>query len=340
MVRKNKQILIVLALISIIALGSLWAVWCYLDTPPAGDGAIKSIEIPSGTSFAQVASILEREGIIAGSERFRWLAWLKGIEKEIKAGDYTFNTAMRPSVVLQMLLEGRYKTITVTIPEGFTVAQIAQLLEEKGLGDRENFLHYASDPLFVGSLGITGDSLEGFLFPDTYNMRKGMAEELILREMVGRFNEVFNDEYTQRSRDLGLSREEVVTLASIIEKETSDTSERYLIAAVFHNRLKRGMLLQSDPTVIYGLQDFNGNLTKDDLKTSSPYNTYLMKGLPPRPIANPGEESIKAALYPSPEKYLYFVSKNNGTHHFSTTLGEHNRAVDRYQKKRNRARKN
>jgi UPF0755 protein len=338
MFRKNKQISVFALLMSIIALGSLWAVWCYLDAPPAGDGAMKSIEIPSGTTFAQVASILEREGVIAGSERFRWLAWLKRVEKEIKAGDYTFNTAMKPSAVLQMLVEGRYKIISVTIPEGFTVAQIAQVLQEKGLGDRENFLNCASDPLFVRSLGIKGDSLEGFLFPDTYKVRKGMAEDDILRLMVGRFNEVFSGEYTQRLQDLGLSREEVVTLASVIEKETSDNSERYLIAAVFHNRLKKGMLLQSDPTVIYGLKDFNGNLTRDDLKTSSPYNTYLIKGLPPQPIANPGEESIKAALYPSPEKYLYFVSKNNGTHHFSTTLEEHNRAVNRYQKKGNRAR--
>ena len=128
----------------------------------------------------------------------------------------------------------------------------------------------------------------------------------------------------------------MVTLASIIEKETSDPSERYVIGAVFHNRLKKGISLQSDPTVIYGIKNFNGNLTKDDLQTSSPYNTYLRKGLPPQPIANPGEESIKAALYPSSDSYLYFVSKNNGTHHFSTTLEEHNRAVDRYQRKRRR----
>jgi len=295
-VNNSNQILIVVALISIIALGTSWVLWSYLDAPPAGDGVVKSIEIPSGTTFAQVASILEREGIIAGSERFRWLAWLKRIEKEIKAGDYTFNTAMKPSEVLHMLVEGRYKTITVTIPEGFTVAQIAQVLQANGLGDKEEFLNISSDPLFVRSLGIKGDCLEGFLFPDTYKLRKGMAEELIFREMVGRFNEVFNDERTTRLQELGFSREEVVTLASIIEKETSDPSERYLIAAVFHNRLKRGMLLQSDPTVIYGLKDFNGNLTKNDLKTSSPYNTYLTKGLPPRPIANPGEESIKAAL--------------------------------------------
>lgn len=333
---KINRILIVITFIAIIALGFSWAFWCYLDSPPPGDGAMKSIEIPSGISFAQVAGILEKEGIIAGTIRFRLLAWLWSVEKEIKAGDYTFNTAMRPSEVLDQLVEGRYKTITVTIPEGFTVSQIAQLLAEKGLGDKKHFLNYAADPLFVHSLGIKGHSLEGFLFPDTYQLRKGMEEDRILREMVIRFNEVFNDQHTERLQELDLSREEVVTLASIIEKETSDPSERYLIAAVFHNRLKKGMLLQSDPTVIYGLKSFNGNLTKDDLKTNNPYNTYLIRGLPPQPIANPGEESIKAALYPPPENYLYFVSKNNGTHHFSTTLEEHNRAVDRYQRKRNR----
>ena len=334
----RKKALVALILLSAIAAGCFWGLWYYLDLPPAGDGTIKSVEIPSGTSFGHVASMLERQGIITGIKRFRLLAWLRNDEKEIKAGDYTFTTDMRPSEVLDKLVEGRYKTISVTIPEGFTVVQIAEVFQQKGLGDREDFLKYASDPRFVHALGIKGDSLEGFLFPDTYKVRKGMAEDLILQEMVDRFNEVFTDEHTQRLGELGLSREEVVTLASIIEKETSDPSERCLIAAVFHNRLKKGMLLQSDPTVIYGLKDFNGNLTKDDLKTSTPYNTYLIRGLPPQPIANPGEESIKAALYPSPEPYLYFVSKNNGTHHFSTTLKEHNRAVDRYQRKRRRAR--
>jgi len=152
--------------------------------------------------------------------------------------------------------------------------------------------------------------------------------------MVARFNEVFKEQYQERARELNLSRVELIALASIVEKETSDPSERSLIAAVFHNRLKRGIRLQSDPTVIYGIRDFDGNLTKKDLKTKTPFNTYLFRGLPPQPIANPGEESIKAVLYPSPKKYIYFVSKNNGTHHFSTTLKEHNRAVNRYQRKR------
>jgi len=163
-----------------------------------------------------------------------------------------------------------------------------------------------------------------------------MGEEAILQEMVARFKYVYSDTYRKRADELGLSQTEVITLASIIEKETSDPSERYVIGAVFHNRLKKGIPLQSDPTVIYGIKDFNGNLTKADLQAESPYNTYLLKGLPPQPIANPGEESIKAALYPSSDRYIYFVSKNNGTHHFSTPLEGHNRAVDTYQRKRRR----
>ena len=308
----------------------------YLDAPSGDADAIRLVEIPTGTPFNQVAAMLEKEGVISDSRKFRWLAWFKGIEKEIKAGDYTFRPAMRPSEVIDMLVEGRYTTIAVTIPEGFTISQIARALHEKGLGAKETFLGLSVDSLFIQSLGIKGDSLEGFLFPDTYQFRKGMGEDEILREMVSRFNDVYTDTYRKRADELGLSQIEVITLASIIEKETSDPSERSVIGAVFHNRLNKGIPLQSDPTVIYGIKNFNGNLTKEDLQTESPYNTYLIKGLPPQPIANPGEESIKAALYPSPEPYLYFVSKNNGTHHFSTTLEGHNRAVDTYQRKRRR----
>jgi len=275
----------------------------------------------------------KKEGIIAEVKKFRLFAKLKGVEKKIKAGDYTFRTAMTPSAVLNKLVRGEYRIHKVTIPEGFNTFQIAALLEKEGLVEKEKFLKYASDTVFIHSLGINGDSLEGFLFPDTYQLRKGMGGEQILRKLVARFNEIFKEQYQQRAEELNLSLEELITLASIVEKETSDPSERNLIAAVFYNRLKRGIMLQSDPTVIYGIQNFNGNLTKADLETKTPFNTYLIRGLPPQPIANPGEDSIKAVLYPSPEKYLYFVSKNDGTHHFSATLKEHNRAVNRYQKK-------
>ncbi len=331
----KKNVLLIILILLTVCLGFSWGLWYYLTTPPAGDREIKYVEITPGMTFTGVADILEKEGVIAGVKRFCLLAKLKGVEKEIKAGDYTFNTAMAPSAVLSKLISGEYRTHKVTIPEGFNTFQIAALLEEEGLVEKKRFLKYASDPVFVHSLGIKGNSLEGFLFPDTYYLRKGMGgEDRILRKMVARFNEVFKEQYQERARELNLSRVELIALASIVEKETSDPSERSLIAAVFHNRLKRGIRLQSDPTVIYGIRDFDGNLTKKDLKTKTPFNTYLFRGLPPQPIANPGEESIKAVLYPSPKKYIYFVSKNNGTHHFSTTLKEHNRAVNRYQRKR------
>jgi len=330
----KKNALLILLILLITCLGIFWGLWNYLNTPPSKNRDIRYVEISSGTHFCQVADILKREGIITGIKRFRLLARMKGVEKEIKAGDYLFHTAMTSSEVLDKLVRGEYRTHKVTVPEGFTMFQIADLLEKKGLIEKEKFLKCASDPVFVRSLGIKGNSLEGFLFPDTYLLKKGMGEELILSKMVARFKGMFKKQYTRRAEELKMSREEVVTLASVVEKETSDPSERHLIAAVFHNRLKRRMLLQSDPTVIYGLKDFKGNLTKEDLKAKTLYNTYLIKGLPPQPIANPGEESIRAVLYPSPRRYLYFVSKNDGTHHFSTTLKEHNRAVNRYQRRK------
>ena len=330
---KKYVLLIVLILLSI-CLGFSWFLWQYLTAPLGGDKEDKHIEITPGMSLALIANVLEKERVITGAKKFRLFAKLKGVDKKIQAGDYTFQTAMTPSEVLNRLVNGENRIHKVTIPEGFNIFQIAALLEKEGLVEKSRFLHYVSDPVFVHSLGIDGDSLEGFLFPDTYHLRKGMGEERILRKLVARFNEIFKEPYQQRAEEINFRLKELITLASIVEKETSDPSERNLIAAVFHNRLKMGMMLQSDPTVIYGILNFNGNLTKEDLETKTPFNTYLIRGLPPRPIANPGEDSIKAVLYPSPKKYLYFVSKNDGTHHFSTTLKEHNRAVDRYQKKR------
>ncbi|HNR12011.1 MAG TPA: endolytic transglycosylase MltG, partial [Thermodesulfobacteriota bacterium] len=185
---------------------------------------------------------------------------------------------------------------------------------------------------FITSLGIKEGTLEGRLYPDTYKFVRNVKEEEIIRRMVKRFNGVFTEAMRQRANELGLSTQEILTLASMIEKETGAVNEKPLISAVFHNRLKRNMRFQCDPTVIYGLDNFTGNITKKELQTFTPYNTYVIEGLPPTPIANPGVESIRAALYPSKVDYLYFVSKNNGTHHFSRTMPEHNRAVDSYQR--------
>ncbi len=334
----RKKIVVTVAILGALFGGSSWALWRYLTTPPGDESYSRYLAIPFGIRFGEVAEMLEREKVISGVTRFRLLAKLKEVEKEIKAGDYFFHTAMTPAAVLEKLVSGEYRTHKVTIPEGYTMFQIAEVLEREGLVERGRFLACASDPEFIHSLDIKGDTVEGFLFPDTYHFKRNMGERAVISTMVDRFHEIFGEQYLERAEGLTMSREEVVTLASIVEKETADPSERYLIAAVFHNRLKRGMMLQSDPTVIYGLRNFNGNLTAEDLRMKTPFNTYLIIGLPPQPVANPGEASLRAALYPATEKYLYFVSKNDGTHHFSKTLKEHNHAVNTFQKAKARTR--
>jgi UPF0755 protein len=219
----------------------------------------------------------------------------------------------------------------VTIPEGYNVRMISALLAEKGLGDADRFEELAMDTEFSRSLGIPSDTLEGFLFPDTYSWPKGLSEEDILRRMTAKYKTVFTKTMRSRAQELGMTELEAVTLASIIEKETGAPEEREQVSAVFHNRLKKGYRLQTDPTVIYGLEDFDGNLTKKDLRTDHPYNTYTRSGLPAGPIANPGKASLEAALNPAKVSYLYFVSRGDGTHVFSDTLVEHNKAVAIYQ---------
>jgi UPF0755 protein len=218
------------------------------------------------------------------------------------------------------------------VPEGLTVREVGALLAARGLASVDEVRCLASDPEFLLAAGVPGPQLEGFLFPDTYRFAPTAGPSEILETMVRRFHERFDAERWRRTAERALSINQVVTLASIIEKETGKAAERPLIAAVFTNRLRIGMPLQSDPTVIYGIPDFGGDLTRADLTRFSPYNTYVVGGLPPGPIANPGLASIDAALAPADSGALYFVSRNDGSHEFSTTLAEHNRAVARYQR--------
>jgi UPF0755 protein len=245
---------------------------------------------------------------------------------------------MSPGAILGALVRGEALLHKVVIPEGAAISKIGQILEEAGLLSQRTFWQAASDPSLAEALGLESNNLEGYLFPETYHFPKGLTAEQIIRKMVAHFHSVFTAEWAKRAHSMGLTRHEVVTLASIVEKETGKPEERPLIAAVFLNRLKRRMRLESDPTVIYGIKGFDGNLTRKDLKASTPYNTYQIRGLPPGPIASPGRASIEAVLYPSEEPYLYFVSKNDGSHHFSCTLSEHNAMVDRYQRRRPRRR--
>ena len=240
---------------------------------------------------------------------------------------------MPPGKIMEMMTRGEVVSHTVTIPEGFSIEQIAGVLSDNGIIDREKFLVYAMGDGVENNYSINGPGLEGYLYPDTYQFARGVSASAIVDAMVKRFWQVIG-KFEQKIAESGITLHEVVTLASIVEKETGKASERPLIASVFLNRLRKRMRLESDPTVIYGIKDFSGNLKKRDLSTYSPYNTYVVRGLPPGPIANPGIDSIKAVLYPAKTNYLYFVSKNDGSHHFSSSLKEHNRAVYTYQKKR------
>ena len=299
---------------------------------PSGQGTVPVLmEFEQGTGFRQIANSLNEKGLIKDKTAFLLLARLRGSTKSVQAGEYEFSASMSPATILQKLEKGLVVRYPVTIPEGYNIRDIAYLLERKGLCKKERFLAKASDKALLISLGIDAPTTEGFLFPDTYYIYKGEQGGAIIVNMVSRFREVFTDDLKKRAMAVGLSINDLLTLASVVEKETGQASERPRIARVFLNRLKKGMKLQSDPTVIYGINDFNGNLTKKDLLTETPYNTYRRRGLPAGPIANPGLDSIKAVLYPEDGPYLYFVSKNGGTHYFSKTLSEHNRAVYQYQ---------
>ncbi|SLM49127.1 conserved protein of unknown function [Nitrospira japonica] len=293
----------------------------------------KIVTIPDRSTFFQVATLLEHEGLIKSRSAFVLLGRSQSADRRIRAGEYELTAAMAPAEILGKLLSGQVVLHPITIPEGLTMVQIASLMEQHEVADGADFLRLARDGSFIASLGLKLDSLEGYLYPDTYKFPKGVRSRDVIATMVEHFRQAYRPELQARAGDLRMTQHEVVTLASVIEKETGADAERAEISAVFHNRLRKHIPLQSDPTVIYGLTGFDGNIRKKDLSSPSPYNTYRVVGLPPGPIASPGLRAIEAALYPSNSRALYFVSRNDGTHQFSSTLSEHNQAVERYQKR-------
>jgi UPF0755 protein len=304
----------------------------FLKYPPSSQGDSRHVEVPEGATFSEITDLLDREGLITSRFYFLLLGkWLE-IESDMQAGEYAFHTAMRPWDLVSTMVQGRVLEHPVVIPEGTTADQIGKILESNGLAQADVFKQIVHDPGVARELG--GRSLEGYLFPATYSFSRRASPVEMVRKMLIQFNAHYDKAWTRQAEALGMTQHQVVTLASIIEKETANPEERAIISAVFHNRLRKGMRLQSDPTVIYGLSDFDGDLTRTDLETPSPYNTYVIDGLPPGPISNPGEASLSAALFPAPVDYLFFVSKNDGSHHFSTTLSEHNAAVAQYQRRK------
>lgn len=318
-----------------VIVGELVALYA-LFPGPAQDQEKVAVNIPKGKSTREIGSILAEAGVIDDDIRFLLLAKISGYAGRLQAGEFLFETGKRPLTVLRTLATARSIQYSITIPEGLSSAEIAKIFAEGDWCPPDNFAGLVADHEFMAGLGMQGvDSLEGYLYPDTYMLTRDMRGEAgkIIGLMVGRFNKVWS-EMTENLGDKP-DRQKTVILASIVEKETATASERPLIAGVFHNRLQLGMKLQSDPTVTFGLANHEGPLTKADLQTPTPYNTYFIPALPAGPICNPGRDSMMAVLYPSDTKDLYFVSKNDGTHYFSGDLAEHNSAVQKYQKKKN-----
>jgi UPF0755 protein len=334
---KKKRLSPLWSLLLVLVLASTWLVGDMLHftrTPASSEPAEVAVEVPVGMSVTSLSELLHGQGLVRSAGKFRWLVRFKGAARQIKAGEYQLSTGLRPGELLNKITRGEVRLHQITFPEGYTLKQIAELLEASKLVNAENFIAAATDPPFVRSLGIEATSLEGYLFPDTYLFARGLPVETVLRSFVTMFNQHFGPVQEEQARKLGFTRHQVVILASVVEKETAVAEERPLIAGVFLNRLKRRIRLQSDPTVIYGLRNFDGNLTRVHLQKDTPYNTYTRRGLPIGPICNPGAASIQAVLNPTSTPYLYFVAKKDGTHHFSTNLVEHNEAVLRHQKRR------
>jgi UPF0755 protein len=322
---------------------------------PQGGGAALDVTIPKGATLTAVVATLQQAHIISRPTLFRLYANQRGVAGKIKAGQYRLASAMTPRQVLDVLVAGvKDETVTVTIPEGKNLLDVAQILGEAGVCSAEDALRAARDGKLVTELALPGPSLEGYLFPDTYKFRPHSPARRVLAIMVRHFRQIYGDLRARHEkgaqtleRVYGFGDREIVTLASIVEKETGARAERPRIASVFLNRLRlpsfKPKLLQTDPTIIYGCtvpeakseacQNWEGRIRRIHLEDKdNPYNTYTHEGLPPGPIANPGRASLEAVLAPESSSYLYFVSRNDGTHVFSRTRAEHEAAVDRYQR--------
>ncbi|MBE0597925.1 MAG: endolytic transglycosylase MltG [Desulfuromonadales bacterium] len=301
---------------------------------PVAPPSPTAVHVPPGTPFRQVAERLEAAGVVADAGHLRLLARLRGDAHLTQAGEYDFAAAATPGAVLDRLVSGDVRRLRFTFPEGLTVREIASRLELEGLATADEVLRLSKEPGFLASLQVEAASLEGYLFPETYTFDAGTPATKLLQSMVRQFRTHFSEEMVKAAKAVGLSAHQLVTLASIIQKEAGNVEEMPLISGVFHNRLRLGMPLQADPTVIYGIEGFDGNITRRHLNEYTPYNTYRIPGLPPGPIANPGREALQAAANPATVDYLFFVSRGDGTHQFSATLREHNAAVRQFQLRR------
>lgn len=319
------------------ALGTFYLVDYNLFAPiNSQDKKRVSFVIEEGANLRGVSEKLESRGLVRNAWSLVFLNKINDNKSTVYKGEFLLSPSMSPRELLATLSdESKINYKTIVIPEGASYKDIEQLVAKSGIVTENEIKSAINDTKLLEELEINSFSFEGYLFPETYKFTKPITAKEIVIRLVNEGKNRLKEElpgWKERAEELELSPEKIITLASIIEKETGLASERATISSVFHNRLRINMPLQSDPTVIYGIRDFNGNLTKKDLKTPSPYNTYLNTDLPPTPIANPGLESIRAALYPEDSEYLYFVAKGDGSHYFSKSYKEHRDAVDRYQR--------
>jgi len=333
-VPRNVLLVILYIAVPLAVIAGTYSVMNRLFVQPANPAITAPIlfDAAQTKSFRDIASELQTAGIIRSGLAFRVRARLQGKDTQIKAGEYELSPSMTPRDILDKLVRGDMFHRRVTIREGMNLSEIADAIEKSGIISRLAFEQSLANPDLLQSEGLTTRSFEGYLFPDTYEFPRGTPGDQIIRVMRAQLEKQWQPEWTQRVQILEMTKHDILTLASIIEKESGNFEEQPVISSVFHNRLKKGMRLQADPTVIYGIKDFNGNITKRDLMTLTPYNTYMIDGLPPGPIANPGLSAIKAALYPTDTNFLYFVGNGQGKHVFSESLDKHNDAVNRYQR--------
>ena len=302
----------------------------HLDLPTGG----VFVDVRPGDSTRAIAERLEAAGVVREAWTFRFAAWRSGHERALQAGEYFFEEPVSPLAALAKIAAGRVHLKPITFPEGLTLPEMGAIVERWGLASEAEFAAAARRVGLVADLDAEAADLEGYLFPETYSLPRTATVDDLVAAMVARFRVVFDDELRARAAERGLTTRETVTLASIIQRESGNDAEFPLVSAVFNNRLRIGMPLQSDPTTIYALERagrYDGNLTRANLRFDSPYNTYVHRGLPPGPIAAPGAGVLRAALAPADVSYLYFVSRNDGTHAFADTLREHNRNVREFQ---------
>jgi UPF0755 protein len=336
-----KRIVLWLVIFVLVFLGAVAARIALAEIKPYKGylGDEQFVEIPPGAGPASIGRRLVDAGVIRDTLGFRYELARSGSGRRMQAGEYRFDRPMTIKEVVARIARGEVYLLPITFREGLTIIDMAQIFEARGFGPAAEFVAAASDAAAIHHLDPGAPDLEGYLFPDTYSMpRRATAAQLVSR-MVAGFEKVLTPELRAAAQTRGLSVRELVTLASIVEKETGKPEERSLVAAVYANRLRIGMALQCDPTVIYALQRagrYNGNLTRADLQSDSPYNTYRYPGLPPGPIAAPGLASLEAAAHPADAPYVYFVSRGDGSHAFATTLDEHNHNVFEFQIKPNR----